>query len=722
MIFLRTLLALCVFIGMFATPRIHGEQFVDGTPATHEELMVEKRNLEKLQTQLQILESQRDEETPTQHTEPHEDDEQDTGENEEKTPIVISPNENIVLTKEVGEYGVPVYSVEAIQVKVSDILQALSASFGKSIIVDDDVDTSAVSSFMSVSIQKSPLQDILEVVLGTRGLEFMQSEDSIFVTALAKLNITTAYDYFRDKGVALYQKAQIKYPDDHRVAKAYFELGNYYYDMGFNFLAMQEFQAIIGKFRDSPLAKEALFKMGNCYAKLKDAEGARRAYFQFIYSYPKDTLVGDALLLIGDSMTEQGFFEKAIDIYERVIREYPNEVIADKAHFNVANTYTKMGNYRKALQYLFLAREKYRLAHVRPEIEYQIGNCLYLLKEYQDAGNVLGNLLINVQEGEFVENALFLLGDCFHKQGNYMAAYQVYKKAVETYPQSNKAPYGVYAMGQCLNDMGLPDSAIKTFREGMQVYAEGEYAGKMALEIGRCYFGKGDYWLAYNAFDSFTRQYPDSELITEVLIGMGDALFQDKKYTEAVDSYLKLTKTSEDEEVKKYAYKRIGDCYKRMGRIEDSIKAYQESLEKGGAVIQNLKQNKDEPSGAAKLAFEMGKNYFDKGEYRLAYNTFDSFVKQFPDSELVTDGMVGMADALYHDKKFEEAIESYNKLIEGTDKKEIRKHALNRIGDCYKIMGKLEEAAKAYKMSLDEDKSVLSNEPRANSSKDTVKQ
>lgn len=33
--------------------------------------------------------------------------------------IVINPNDNIVITKEIGEYDVPVYSIEATQVKNS---------------------------------------------------------------------------------------------------------------------------------------------------------------------------------------------------------------------------------------------------------------------------------------------------------------------------------------------------------------------------------------------------------------------------------------------------------------------------------------------------------------------------------------------------------------------------------------------------------------------------
>ena len=581
MLSVKLWLILLAFIEIFAISLAQGGQNIDSPSNMIDELNTEKHNLEKLRTQLQILETQEDEEKQVQKIETQ-NVEQENNKQLNKDPIVIRPNENIVLTKETGDYGVSVYSIDATQVKITDILQALSASFGKSIIVDEDVDSAYLSSYVNISIQKSPLQDILEVVLGIRGLEFIQNEGSIYVITLSKLNEDTAVEYYRGKGVQLYQKAQLKYPNDRRVAKAYLELGNYYYDLGFNFLALQEYKIVLGKYKEPQLTKEALFKTGRCYDRLKDHENARRVYFQFMYNYPKDPLVDDALLSIGDSLVDQGLYHKAIDIYERVIREYPNEDAACRAQLNMAKTYVTMGNYRNALQSLLQARAKYNSGQMRSEIEYQIGNCLYLLNEYQDAGSVLGNLLVSESggEGELMENASFLLGDCFYKQNNYLAAFQIFRRAIDIYSKNNKVPYGICFMGKSLSAMNMPDSAIHTFRDGMQAYPDHGYASKMALEIGNCYFDRGDYNLAYHAFSNFVKQYPNSELVVEGMIGTADALFHGKKYDEAINRYLDLLKTSNEEKIRRYAFKRIGDCYKSMGKLEQALKAYLVGLDK----------------------------------------------------------------------------------------------------------------------------------------------
>ncbi len=571
-------LILYLFLMTFTLSYVQGEQITHNIFNTHE-LNVEKDNLEKLQTQLQILETKEDVGIQNQKTR-FQVYGQNNSKQASKPPIVINPNENIVLKKEMGDYDVQVYSIDATQVTVADVLQALSASFGKSIIVDDEVDPTYLASYINISIQKSPLQDILEVVLGMRGLEFVQNEDSIFVTSLAKLDIDTAFEYYRDKSIHLYQKAQIKYPNDRRIVKAYFELGNYYYDLGFNFLALQEYQIIVGKYRGSTQAKESLFKIGRCYDKLKDPESARRAYFQFLCRYPKDPLVADVLLAIGDSLTEQGHYNKAIDIYEKVTREFATDdsVAASKAQFSIAKTYMKMGDYRNAIQVFLKARWKYCSDQMRSEIEYQIGNCLYLLNEYQDAADVLGNYLVNEQEGEFGESASFLLGDCFYKLDNYLGAFQIFRKAIERYPKSNKVSGGICCMGKSLRAMNMLESAIKVLREGMQAFPIDDNAGTLAFEIGMCYFDKGDYWLAYNAFDSFVKQYPQDELVIEAMIRMADALLNDKKYVEAINSYFELLKTTNSDEIRRYAFNRIGECYKYMGNLQQAIKAYQIGL------------------------------------------------------------------------------------------------------------------------------------------------
>lgn len=552
-------------------------QAIDESSELSESLNKELRNLEMLQMQLQILRDQELEEKEdngagTKAAE------KKSGAPEERKEVFIQPNENIMLKKELDEYDMPVYSINAKQVQVSEILKALSAVYGKSIIVDEEIAPEYLSSFINVSIKKSPLQDILEVIIGMRNLEFIPKENAIFVTSLSQLNVDTASDYYKDKAAQIYQRAQIKYPNDKMVVKAYYELGNYYYDLGFNFLALQEYQVVVKKYITSLFAKDALFKIGDCYYRLNDPESAIRAYFQFIYGYPKDPLIADAFMGIGDSLMMQGFYVRAKDTYERVLNGYPETEIAAKAQLNIAKALAKMEKHREAIRALMEARELYNSLHIGAEIEYLIGKCLFSLKEYEDAKTVLGNFLANAGNERYAEDASFLLGECFYNNENYVEAFQVFKRALETYPNSSNVPRGMYFLGKSLRAMHFYDSAIKTFREGIQFWPTNEYADKMAMEIGWCYFDDDNYARAQEGFKDFIKKYLYSKVLIEGMVGLADALFCEKKYEQAVKAYIDVLGNSSEKEIRAFAFERIGACYKAMGKLEQAIKAFRLEL------------------------------------------------------------------------------------------------------------------------------------------------
>ena len=110
---------------------------------------------------------------------------------------------------------------------------------------------------------------------------------------------------------------------------------------------------------------------------------------------------------------------------------------------------------------------------------------------------------------------------------------------------------------------------------------------------------------------------------------------------------------------------------------------------------------------ASRMALEIGGCYFDKGDYWLAYNAFDSFAKQYTDSEFLIEGLLGKADALFNDGKYENAINDYLEVLKATNENKIRNYAFTSIGNCYKSLGKLQDAVKSYQMVLGSDVSTI---------------
>lgn len=493
-------------------------------------------------------------------------------------------DETLSITAESTDYGVVLYTVRVSRATVSEFLKTLSNACSVKIAIDDDVDTSILASYITVYLEKAPLEDILEVVLGSKGLEYIIKNDEVLVAFPTKLSSDSALEYLKDKAVQLYQKAQIKYPNCPLLTKAYFELGNYYFNMGSYLLAIQEFQTIVDKYPNDELVRHALINIAKCYEKLSDFENARHVYFRFIDIYRSDELIDDVYLSIGDTWYIQGEYSKAISIYKKILADFAknNPETSGLAQLQLGRSYQRRGDYKDALDTFLTMRKKSgtRFAGAEKyhaEVEYQIGNCLYQIGNYEEASTVLGNLLVTEPTNPVVDDVFCRFADCSYMQGDYFGAIQAYKGVLASFPNSKLAPRAHYYMGRCFQRLQLYNAAVRVFLEGLQKYPTSPYRKAMEFDLGLVFLEKEDFRHAYETFTQFAANGADKSLLVEANFYAAECLFNEKKYSEALSTY--NTILTIDPAIcgtsRECIYKRIGDCYKELGQLDKSILAYQ---------------------------------------------------------------------------------------------------------------------------------------------------
>lgn len=487
--------------------------------------------------------------------------------------------ETLSITTESTEDDVVLYTVTAPMATVSEFLKTLTNVCNMKLTIDDDIDASTRASYVTVYLEKVPLEDVLEIVLGSKGLEYVIKNDGVLVTFSSKLSFSSPVEYFKEKAIELYQKAQIKYPNSPLLTKAYFELGNYYFNVGSYLLAIQEFQTIVDAYPNDELTRHALINIARCYEKLSDFENARHFYFRFIDVYRHDELLDDVYLLIGDTWYTQGEYSKAVSIYKKILNEFSrdNPESSELALLQFARSHQGMGDYKSALDAFLSMKKKYSLEKYRAEVEYQIGNCLYQIGNYEEAGAVLGNLLVVEPTNPAAEDVYCRFADCSYMQGDYFGAVQAYKGVLASFPDSKLAPRAKYYLGTCLQKLKIYNAAIKGFLEGLKEYPTSPYRKAMEFALGQCYFAKEDFRHAYEFFKQYIANGRDKHRIVEANFYIAECLFNEKKYTAAISAYNTML-TLDPVIVKSYResiYKRIGDCYKELGQLDKSILAYQ---------------------------------------------------------------------------------------------------------------------------------------------------
>lgn len=519
---------------------------------------------------------------------------------EDTTVELITEDEGLSINRRKGNYGTILYSIKADLISMDIILQRLAYISRKKIIIDEDIDKEEIASVISVNLEDNPLIDIIDVILGAKGLEPIISENLIFVTLPAKLNVVSSYGYYQDKAIQAYQKAMIKYPDYEGIAQAYYELGNFYLDSNLPSIALQEYRTVSANYSDHPLAKKSMFSEGKCYVKLDDLEKARGSYLNYVRRYPNESNVDDTYLIIGDLWKKQGNYEKAIENYNFVIKEYPDSDSVISAHMRLGKTYLDAGDYSLALQTFLGMKEEFQSEsdiqayqsgdtilssgrlilpeEVHYELEYQIGNCYYLSGDYEGAINTLSKFVLYENGNGELDKAYYKLADCFFKTEDFLTALQIYKGALAEYPDSSLSPMGFLYSGKSLRLMKMLDNAMEILNQGLSKYPDSIYAESIKFEIGLCHLDDENNKRAFDIFKRIAERKKDKDLAVEANIFAGVCLGRDKQFEKAIESYREALDGEVTEEQRTWVSGLIGDSYSELGLLTEAVKAYRQDI------------------------------------------------------------------------------------------------------------------------------------------------
>ncbi len=489
---------------------------------------------------------------------------------------LVAKNENLSISKETSEYGTVLYTVKANLVSIDEILHALVSTSGRELILDEDIDKKDIFSVVSVFLEHTPLVDIIDAMVGVRGLESIISDDIIFITMPAKLHVVSPFDYYQEKAIHAYQKAMIKYPAYEGMGRAYYELANFYFVSGFPTIALQEHRIVVEKYPDLPMAGTSMFYIGKCYEMLGDIGNAIQSHSKYVEKYPRDSNVVDAYFIMGDLWRKQKDYEKAIEIYRYVSKEYLEENTVRLAQMQLGNTHLESEDYTSALNTFWNMKKKHLPDEFRCEIEYQIGNCYYLMGKYAEAIKVLSDFVLHEKESDMRDDAYYKLADCFFKQENYLRAFQLYRNALADFPDSNLSPYGYLYSGKSLRMMNMLESAKNILRKGLSSHPGGVYAESMKFEMGLCYLEDESFERALEVFEEIDTKNNNVDIVAyQPNMYAGISLCRKRQHKKAIGFYRKALDEDVTVQEKNRIFKLIGDCYTDLGELTKAIKAYQ---------------------------------------------------------------------------------------------------------------------------------------------------
>ncbi len=495
----------------------------------------------------------------------------------------------------------------------------------------------------------------------------------------------SALELEQDRAEGLFEDFVHNYPATPEAKRAYYKLGNYYFENK-NYEKAAEYYAKTDK---KNLSKdeytEARFNQAYSYFVEKDIDQAEPIFdevkiYENAYTYAAHYYSGyikfkkekfdEALQDFNEAEKNAAYSTVVpymkVQIYHhsqqyQTLVEYAESVLDNKNLSNKAeivlltgNAYFEMKNYKQAANYLSSYAKVARSAD--SEVSYRLGFSYYQLGEFEKA---IENLkLVNAQNDTLKQYVSFYLGTSYLKTDNKPYAENAFEQAYSVKIDENIRQEALYNL-------------VKVTYENEDYSKSIAYSEKYITEFKNAKNRQGVAKILSSSYRS-TKNYTEAIAYLESLPSLDwdlKKVYQEVTYKKAAESYNrrqfpmsaslldKSLSVPVDEELKYDAELLKADLYSIKGDPQIAQPLYV-------SVIAHYKSNKNIKYNRA--YYGLGYLLFNQEKYESAKYQFKSFIDA-SDAEkdfLYPDALVRLADCYFFEKKYDLAVQKYNQAIE----------------------------------------------------------
>ncbi|NCS88202.1 MAG: hypothetical protein AUK34_10110 [Ignavibacteria bacterium CG2_30_36_16] len=420
----------------------------------------------------------------------------------------------------------------------------------------------------------------------------------------------------------------------------------------------------------------------------KKSYDAARKYFEAALDVKtlSDELQNRSMLGLGAALYFLGRYEEAIESLSDIdIRDANFE--KDKVNFYLAENNYSLGNYRDALRrytIVDLGNDELGAAAL-----YGRAYCYFSLKDYENASVQFREFTLKFPGDKRIVDAKLRLADAYFGSKNYVAAGDVYKDIVNSSQAALNSPYVYFQYAQALYKAGKTSEAIEEFRNLRQKHPNSEYGDRALFIIGWINFQRGNYNQAIAEYRNLMNTYPNSSLNPVVNYSIGDAYFNTGKYDSAIVNYQKVILLYPNSNYVFDAINGIQYSYVAKGQPDRAI-----------ALIDEFVSKNPNLNFSDQVYFKKGEIYYSLREYEFAKKSYQTFISNYPQSELVPNAYFWIGKSSQNLGENEQALFNFAKVYKSDIKSETGIAAVIESGKIFISEERYKEAVDLYDRAL----------------------
>jgi tetratricopeptide (TPR) repeat protein len=388
------------------------------------------------------------------------------------------------------------------------------------------------------------------------------------------------------------------------------------------------------------------------------------AYQEFLKSTPSDPQRPEAMRRLGDlemdladarsaapqSPTGATDYQAAVKLYQEYLKNFPKDPGNDKVLYQMARAYEQGGELETALKTLDRLVKEYPNTHYRDEAQFRRGETLFTMRDYADAEVAYATVLHGDASSLYYERSLYMQGWSIYKQGRLDEALKSFfgvldlklagrgdEARLEDIPELSRADRELIEDTFRVTSLSLENlqgaDSIPAF---MTSPVRHEYEFRVYQQLAELYIKQERFKDAADAFNAFTHHYP---------------LHPQAPLLQA----------------------RVIEIYQKTGFPSLALAAKKEYVAQYSARSQFRQVNpvaweqRVRPIVKEDLA-ELARQYHASAQksrktedYQEAVHWYRDFLESFPSDPQAAQNNFLLAELLFEDKRFAEAVPEYEK-------------------------------------------------------------
>jgi tetratricopeptide (TPR) repeat protein len=301
--------------------------------------------------------------------------------------------------------------------------------------------------------------------------------------------------------------------------------------------------------------------------------------------------------------------------------------------------------------------EKYPTTDLAEEALFKQGFAFSKQKKYQEAIATLMTVLEEYPDSDLsrkcffsLQENLYKLVDSYFSEEKYYAILGLYQKYENPFLVETKNTKTLFQTGESFRQGGLYDKALELYGKARRIYPRSYPEDELILRMGEVYLLKKEYAKAERLFEKLIKDFPESRYRKLVFHNLADTYYEQESYNEARLAYLTALEGEQriPRDIRGFFY--LGKCYQALGNVSLTIDAYRNAI---------------------RVAEHLGEVGEDQGEQGFVIKSYFQ-----------------LADCLYQNRKYLEAIKVYTQAVERYSEDDRVQWALYRIAESYRKVGK----------------------------------